>query len=56
MIAGAVHALMGGLGLIGVLLKFIGPITIVPTMILLFVFVIKSFLKFVVVSWSVSFS
>ncbi|XP_045170342.2 solute carrier family 23 member 1-like [Mercenaria mercenaria] len=56
MVAGALHAIMGGFGLIGFLLKFIGPLTIVPTMILIFVFIIKATLKFVIVSWAISIS
>ncbi|XP_021341238.1 solute carrier family 23 member 2-like [Mizuhopecten yessoensis] len=34
MIAGTVHFLMGATGLVGILLRFVGPITVVPTLLL----------------------
>ncbi|XP_052796345.1 solute carrier family 23 member 1-like isoform X2 [Mya arenaria] len=56
MAAGVMHGIIGATGLIGLLLRFIGPLTIVPTMILIFVFFVKTVLKFVVVSWAISLS
>ncbi|XP_045170261.2 solute carrier family 23 member 1-like [Mercenaria mercenaria] len=56
MLAGAVHAMIGGFGLVGILIKIVGPLTIVTTMILLFIFLIKIILQFVTVSWAISVS
>ncbi|XP_045169652.2 solute carrier family 23 member 1-like [Mercenaria mercenaria] len=56
MVAGFVHAMLGFTGLIGFLLKFIGPLTIVPTLVLIFIFLIKPVLKFVEVNWGIAMS
>lgn len=56
MVAGVVHALLGFTGLIGFLLKFVGPLTIVPTLVLIFIFIIKPVLKFVEVNWGIAMS
>ncbi|XP_045170564.2 solute carrier family 23 member 2-like isoform X2 [Mercenaria mercenaria] len=56
MLAGVIHALLGFTGLIGVLLKLVGPLTIVPTMVLLFIFIVKPVLKFVEVNWGIAMS
>ncbi|KAH3716417.1 hypothetical protein DPMN_059140 [Dreissena polymorpha] len=37
-VAGFVHAMLGFTGLMGLLLRFVGPLTIVPTLILIFIF------------------
>jgi len=56
MLAGLIHALMGCTGFIGVLLRFVGPLTIVPTLLLIFIFISKPVIKFVEVSWPISLS
>lgn len=54
MVAGAVHTFVGATGIVGVLLRFIGPITIVPTVLLIGLYMIKATAKFVVVHWGVA--
>jgi nucleobase transporter 1/2 len=56
MIAGLIHALFGFTGIVGLLLKFVGPLTIVPALVLIFIFIVQPVLKFVVVSWAISMS
>ena len=56
MLAGLLHAMLGATGLIGIFLKFIGPITIVPSLILLSFFIVKPLLMFVEVSWPIALS
>ena len=56
MVAGILHALLGFTGMIGVLLKFIGPITVVPCMVLVSVVVVNSVLKLVQVHWGIALS
>ena len=56
MIGGAIHALLGASGLIGLLLRFIGPITIVPCMILGSVFIVVPILTLVKVHWGIALS
>ncbi|XP_060563739.1 solute carrier family 23 member 1-like isoform X2 [Ruditapes philippinarum] len=56
MIAGLIHALFGFTGIVGLLLKFVGPLTIVPALVLIFIFLVQPVLKFVVVSWAISMS
>ncbi|WAQ93785.1 S23A2-like protein [Mya arenaria] len=46
-LAGFVHALLGFTGLIGVMLRFVGPLTIVPTLTLIFIFIVGPVIKFV---------
>jgi nucleobase transporter 1/2 len=48
--------MLGFTGLVGVLLKFVGPLTIVPTLVLMFVFFVKPVVKFAEVSWGISLS
>ncbi|XP_060079225.1 solute carrier family 23 member 1-like [Ylistrum balloti] len=52
--AGAIHFLIGATGLVGVLLRFIGPITIVPTILLFGIYMTKSITKFAQVHWGIS--
>lgn len=56
MIAGVVHAFLGFTGLVGFLLKFVGPLTIVPALVLIFIFIVKPVLKFVEVNWGIAIS
>ncbi|KAK3104361.1 hypothetical protein FSP39_000293 [Pinctada imbricata] len=55
MLVGFIHALIGGTGLIGVLLRFIGPVTIVPTILLVGIYIAEPALKFAVVYWPITF-
>ncbi|OWF55077.1 solute carrier family 23 member 1-like [Mizuhopecten yessoensis] len=52
--AGAVHFLLGATGLVGFLLRFIGPITIVPTILLIGIYMTKAVIKFAQVNWPLS--
>lgn len=52
--AGAVHFLIGATGLVGILLRFIGPITIVPTILLIGIYMVKSITKFAQIHWGIS--
>ncbi|XP_069128856.1 solute carrier family 23 member 2-like [Argopecten irradians] len=53
--AGIIHFLIGATGLVGILLRFIGPITIVPTILLFGIFIVKSVTKFSQVHWGIAF-
>ncbi|KAK3094626.1 hypothetical protein FSP39_004171 [Pinctada imbricata] len=53
-VAGVIHFLVGATGLVGFLLRFIGPVTIVPTVLLLGIFITKSVAKFAQVDWGVA--
>ncbi|XP_033757145.1 LOW QUALITY PROTEIN: solute carrier family 23 member 1-like [Pecten maximus] len=52
--AGAIHFLIGATGLVGVLLRFIGPVTIVPTILLIGIYMVKSITKFAQFHWGIS--
>ena len=54
--AGFVHAMLGFTGLMGLLLRFVGPLTIVPTMILIFIALVGPVLKFVEANWGIALS
>ncbi|XP_060594872.1 solute carrier family 23 member 2-like isoform X2 [Ruditapes philippinarum] len=56
MLAGFIHAFLGFTGLIGVLLRYIGPLTIVPTLMLIFIFIVKPVINFVQESWPIALS
>lgn len=53
-IAGLVHMLMGGFGIVGLLLRFIGPITIVPAITLIGLFIYKPATRFSETSWGIA--
>jgi nucleobase transporter 1/2 len=55
MLVGVIHMLMGATGLIGVLLRFIGPITVVPTILILGLTVADPILDFCVPNWGIAF-
>ncbi|KAH3716415.1 hypothetical protein DPMN_059138 [Dreissena polymorpha] len=55
-VAGFVHAMLGFTGLMGLLLRFVGPLTIVPTMILIFIALVGPVLKFVEANWGIALS
>ncbi|XP_022341468.2 solute carrier family 23 member 2-like isoform X1 [Crassostrea virginica] len=54
MLAGVIHALIGATGLIGVLLRFIGPVTVVPAILLLGIYVVDPILDFCVPNWGIA--
>nr|KAI8755909.1 solute carrier family 23 member 2-like [Biomphalaria glabrata] len=54
MLAGGLHFLIGATGLIGILIRYIGPITIVPTVTLVGLFIYKAAVKFCETNWLLS--
>lgn len=54
MLAGVIHFVVGATGLVGVLLRFIGPVTIVPTILLIGIYMVTSVTKFAQVHWGIS--
>ncbi|XP_019925116.3 solute carrier family 23 member 2 [Magallana gigas] len=52
--AGTFQFLIGATGLVSLLLKFIGPITIVPTLFLSCVFIVRACVKFASVNWGIA--
>ncbi|XP_065924791.1 solute carrier family 23 member 1 isoform X4 [Magallana gigas] len=52
--AGTIQFLIGATGLVSLLLKFIGPITIVPTLLLITVFLVRACVKFASVNWGIA--
>ncbi|XP_078311878.1 solute carrier family 23 member 1-like [Crassostrea virginica] len=54
MLAGAIHFMVGATGLVGILLRFIGPVTIVPTILLIGIYMVTSVTKFAQVHWGIS--
>ena len=56
MVGGFLHAMMGASGLIGILLRFVGPITIVPCMLLAAVYLAQIILQLAEVHWGIALS
>ena len=56
MVAGVIHALVGFTGLIGRLMSLIGPITLVPCLLLQGVFLTRISISFVQVHWGIALS
>ncbi|KAH3789043.1 hypothetical protein DPMN_167210 [Dreissena polymorpha] len=54
MVAGALHTFVGFTGLVGVMLRFVGPMTIIPAVLLIGLYMIKGTAKFVFVNWIVA--
>ncbi|OWF46668.1 solute carrier family 23 member 1-like isoform X2 [Mizuhopecten yessoensis] len=54
MIVGTIHFLVGATGLVGVLLRYVGPITIVPSILLLGIYVAEPVLTFVAPHWGMA--
>ncbi|KAL4228724.1 hypothetical protein ACF0H5_011767 [Mactra antiquata] len=54
-LAGFIHFLIGATGLVGILLKYIGPITIVPTILLIGIYIVNPALDYVQVHWGIAF-
>lgn len=55
MVAGVLQTLLGATGLIGRLLRFIGPITVVPVLFLIGISIYKTAVKFCNAHWGVAF-
>ncbi|KAK3610441.1 hypothetical protein CHS0354_016618 [Potamilus streckersoni] len=53
-VAGGIHTFVGVTGIIGIILRFIGPITIVPAVLLIGLYMIKAATKFVIVNWFIA--
>ena len=56
MAAGVFHAMFGFTGLIGKMLRFTGPLTIVPSMVLIAVFAIWVVIDLVKGNWAIGIS
>ncbi|KAL3864972.1 hypothetical protein ACJMK2_006612 [Sinanodonta woodiana] len=54
-LAGGIQTLIGMTGFVGVILRFMGPVTIVPAIFLLGIYLMKSTAKFAKVNWGISF-
>ena len=54
MLAGGLHCLIGITGLVGFLLRFIGPVTIVPAITLVGLFIYKVIVRFSETCWGVA--
>ncbi|XP_061184447.1 solute carrier family 23 member 2-like isoform X2 [Saccostrea echinata] len=54
MLAGLIHFVVGATGLVGILLRFIGPVTIVPTILLIGIYMVTSVTKFAQVHWGIA--
>ncbi|KAL4232262.1 hypothetical protein ACF0H5_009836 [Mactra antiquata] len=54
-LAGVIHCLIGLTGLVGFLLRFVGPVTIVPAIFLIGIYLMKATAKFAKVHWGISF-
>ena len=55
MIAGGLHFLVGLTGLVGLLLRFIGPVTVVPALTIMALYVYKATVKFAKAQWGIAF-
>ncbi|XP_033745717.1 solute carrier family 23 member 1-like [Pecten maximus] len=53
MVIGCIHSMIGLTGLVGILLRFIGPITVVPTLLLLGLWMARMTAKFISIQWGV---
>ena len=56
MICGVIHALLGVTGVIGLVLRFVGPLTIVSCMLLASVFLAQAILPLAQVHWGIALS
>ncbi|XP_061184454.1 solute carrier family 23 member 2-like [Saccostrea echinata] len=54
MLTGLIHFLVGATGLVGILLRFIGPVTIVPTILLIGIYMVSAVTKFAQVHWGIT--
>ncbi|KAK3098015.1 hypothetical protein FSP39_015346 [Pinctada imbricata] len=53
MLAGGIHFLIGATGLVGVVLRFVGPVTIVPAILLIGIYMTRAAVKFIEVHWGI---
>lgn len=53
MTAGFIHFLIGATGFVGLILNFVGPVTIVPTILLIGIYMQRAAVKFVSVHWGI---
>ncbi|KAL4231462.1 hypothetical protein ACF0H5_009039 [Mactra antiquata] len=54
MIAGGLHMLVGLFGIVGLLLRFIGPITVVPALTLMALYVFSATVRFAKAQWGIA--
>ena len=54
-LAGIFHCLIGMTGLVGLLLRYVGPLTIVPAIFLIGIYLMKATAKFAKAHWGISF-
>lgn len=54
-LVGFIHFLIGATGLVGVLLRYIGPVTIVPTILLIGIYIVKPAIAYVEAHWGIAF-
>ena len=54
-LAGVFHCLIGMTGLVGLLLRYVGPVTIVPAIFLIGIYLMKATAKFAKAHWGISF-
>jgi len=54
MIAGAFHMLVGLTGIVGFLLRFIGPITVVPALTIMALYVYSATVRFASAQWGIA--
>ncbi|KAL4231463.1 hypothetical protein ACF0H5_009040 [Mactra antiquata] len=54
MLAGALHMFVGMFGIVGLLLRFIGPITVVPALTLMALYVFRATVRFAKAQWGIA--
>lgn len=54
MIAGALHTLVGMFGIVGLLLRFIGPVTVVPALTLMALYIFSAAVRFAKAQWGIA--
>ena len=54
MIAGGLHVLVGLTGVVGLLLRFIGPITVVPALTIMALYVFSATVRFAKAQWGIT--
>ena len=55
MIAGAMHMLVGLTGIAGLLLRFIGPVSVIPAITITVLHIYRAVISFCKVQWGVAF-
>ena len=53
-LSGVIHAIIGLTGMIGFLMRFIGPITVIPTMLLIGLSIFKVTAGFCAIHWGIA--